>query len=112
MPRDNPSAHHARSPRTVCCSGLVCGLAAALALAPCAANGGAGSPTTVDFSRDIAPTLSEHCFSCHGPDAKARKAGLRLDTEEGALGADDPVIVPGKSEESELFFRVASRDEA
>ncbi len=64
----------------------------------------------VDFGRDILPILSDNCFRCHGPDAKARKAGLRLDTPEGALRKADPVIVPGQSAASELVHRVASTD--
>ena len=40
----------------------------------------------IDFSREILPLLSDRCFACHGPDEKARKAGLRLDQPEGALG--------------------------
>src|SRR5205823_13122913 len=61
--------------------------------------------------RDVLPILSDHCFQCHGPDAKARKADLRLDTAYGALRKQDPVIVPGKSGESELARRITSADE-
>ena len=41
----------------------------------------------VDFSRDIQPLLSENCYHCHGPDAKAREADLRLDLKDGPEGA-------------------------
>ncbi|HJT79443.1 MAG TPA: DUF1549 domain-containing protein, partial [Gemmataceae bacterium] len=54
------------------------------------------------FGRDVLPILSQNCFRCHGPDEKARKAKLRLDTHEGAL----KVIVPGKSGASELVRRI------
>jgi hypothetical protein len=69
----------------------------------------AGSPA-VDFRREVLPILSANCFACHGPDARARKAGLRLDQAAFALRPDDPVIVPGQSAESELYLRVASGD--
>ncbi len=62
----------------------------------------------VKFSRDVLPILSDTCFSCHGPDAKARKAGLRLDQKESALA--DGIIVPGKSADSELIKRITSTD--
>ena len=39
---------------------------------------------TVDFQREIRPVLAENCFQCHGPDAGARMAGLRLDLKESA----------------------------
>jgi hypothetical protein len=62
----------------------------------------------VDFARDVLPILADKCFHCHGPDEKARKAKLRLDTKDGAA----KVITPGKSSKSELFTRVSSTDVA
>lgn len=44
--------------------------------------GAARADGTVDFNRDILPILSDKCFACHGPDAKVRKAGFRLDRKE------------------------------
>jgi hypothetical protein len=67
-----------------------------------------------DFAREVRPILSSKCFACHGPDEKARKAKLRLDSFEGATGpAKGGVIavVPGKAEQSELIKRVSSTDE-
>ena len=52
----------------------------------------------IDFHRDIHPILSDHCYACHGPDEKKRKAGLRLDQKEDAfkiLKSGDRAIVPG-----------------
>jgi hypothetical protein len=64
----------------------------------------------IDFSREVLPILSENCFHCHGPDPKARKARLRLDTHEGALQKRKgrSTIVPGKSAHSELYLRINS----
>ena len=72
-------------------------------------------PETVSYNFHIRPILSDRCFKCHGPDARQRKANLRLDTEDGAFAAlkDNPkahVIVSGNPEESELFIRISTSD--
>ena len=62
----------------------------------------------VQFNRDIRPLLTDRCFSCHGPDERARKAKLRLDTFEGAtkdLGGY-AAIIPGDPDNSELILRI------
>ena len=66
----------------------------------------------VDFDSEIRPILSEHCYPCHGPDKHARKADLRLDRKDDAFRVREgiAVIVPAKTEESELIRRVTSGD--
>lgn len=83
---------------------------AALAASSCVAGARAGEPGKVDFGREILPILTDNCLLCHGPDAKTRKADLRLDAKEAALRSKHPVIVPGRSDESELFHRIQSVD--
>jgi len=62
----------------------------------------------VDFNREVRPILAAHCYACHGPDEKTRKAKLRLDVRDEAV--DRGAIVPGKPGESELIARVMSDD--
>jgi mono/diheme cytochrome c family protein len=84
--------------------------AIAVLLAPTLAR---ADDAKVVFNRDIRPILSENCFACHGPDQKARKAKLRLDTREGALDdreARGPALVPGKQADSLVVQRIVSDD--
>src|SRR5262249_60247157 len=61
-------------------------------------------PAAVEFNRDIRPLLSDRCFSCHGPDAAAKKIPLRLDSEAGMLGRN--AVVPGDLDKSVLIQRI------
>ncbi len=111
MQAETPVIHHQarRMGRSVAIQGTA-GMLALLVLATVAIAARTDDPGRVDFRKEVLPILSENCFLCHGPDSGTRKADLRLDTKEGALRAKDPVIVPGKSDESEVFLRVASHD--
>jgi hypothetical protein len=72
-------------------------------------------PDQVSYNFHIRPILSDRCFKCHGPDARQRKANLRLDTEQGLYGrlredSTQRVIVPGEPEMSELYRRISAHD--
>lgn len=75
--------------------------------------GSAQAAEPVRFSRDVLPILSDHCFACHGPDAAARKGGLRLDVLEGAIGpgrSGKVAVVPGDPKASEVIRRLLTGD--
>jgi uncharacterized protein DUF1549/cytochrome c len=61
----------------------------------------------VDFNSDIRPIQSDNCFACNGPDLAQPKAGLRLDTKEGAFDKVG-VIVPNNSSNSRLIKRITA----
>src|ERR1700677_3829755 len=73
------------------------------------------APQKIQYNRDIQPILSDNCFTCHGPDAKARKAGLRLDLPEEAtrkLRSGAAAIVPGDLKDSELVARIDAHEKS
>ena len=66
----------------------------------------------IQFNRDVRPILSGKCFSCHGPGGHP-KAGLRLDTFEGATEAGrkgGAAIIPEDPEGSLLVRKIFSKD--
>jgi len=70
-------------------------------------------PGRVDFNREIRPIFSDHCYACHGPDERTRKAGLRLDQQDEAfktLKSGHRAIVPGDVSKSELVARIVTHD--
>ena len=63
------------------------------------------------FRAEIAPLLQRHCATCHSEDN--RKGKYRLDTFALLLKpgeSDDPPIVAGKPQESELYQRLIESD--
>lgn len=82
-----------------------------------ASNVRAETPTAksrIDFARDVRPILSNHCWSCHGPDEATRQAKRRLDRRDTAIAKSESgqfAIVPGQPATSELVARIQSRDD-
>jgi len=79
----------------------------------CCATFQVRAASKLDFNRDIRPILSDNCFSCHGIDAKHRKADLRLDVVEGAMAKNKDgiaAIQPGNAAASELIKRIVTTD--
>ena len=73
-------------------------------------------PEKVDFNYHIKPILSDRCFMCHGPDASARKADLRLDLPEYALQKKltegGHAFVARKLRKSKAYLRLINNDPA
>jgi hypothetical protein len=76
---------------------------------------GSEIPDVVDYNFHVRPILADNCFACHGPDAKKRQAGLRLDIAEEAYKAlkENPgkhALVPRKPKQSEVYLRLITKD--
>jgi hypothetical protein len=65
------------------------------------------APKPVDYSREVQPILTTHCYACHGPDEGKRKAKLRLDQRDAAL---KKAVKPGDPAHSPLIERIVSDD--
>ena len=73
------------------------------------------SAEPVKFNRDIRPIMSDTCFRCHGPDKRARMAGMRLDRRDDALKPNPSgaiPIVPGEPDKSAIIQRIFATDPA
>lgn len=57
------------------------------------------------FESRIRPVLIEHCYECHGPEAKIAQGNIRLTTRDALLAGGDsgPAMVPGNPAESLLL---------
>lgn len=67
----------------------------------------ASTATGVTYEKDIKPIFEASCVKCHhGEKAKGR---IHLDSLEGAIkgGKEGPILVVGKSAESQMVFSVA-----
>ena len=75
----------------------------------------------ISFNQEIRPILSAKCIMCHGPDdgidtkgKPNRKAGLRLDTPEGAYQKNQEglqAIKPGSLDQSEAWIRITDKND-
>ena len=92
---------------------LVCAIASPL-VRPAAVSAYEDNVQIVDFDRDVRPILAEHCLRCHGPDARARKANLRLDLRSSVYAdrGEYRIVNPQNPEKSELLIRITSGDPA
>ena len=67
----------------------------------------AAAPKPVDYSREVQPILTAHCYACHGPDEGKRKGKFRLDERDAAV---KKAVTPGDAAHSSLVTRVTTAD--
>ena len=67
-------------------------------------------PDKIDYNFHVKPILSDKCFACHGPDARNRKANLRLDFNQKFLKDTDQQVLTFDDVKSEIPNRLLSHD--
>ena len=66
----------------------------------------------IHFNDQVRPILNRHCTTCHGGVKQA--GGVSFIDRESALGKGKSgarIVVPGKPDESELVYRITTKDE-
>lgn len=95
------------------CLPLLGAFACSLELPPDVQQAYQALPEEIDYNFHVKPILSDRCYKCHGPDENARKADLRLDTEEHAfarLESGGRAFSPGNIKRSKAIQRILSTD--
>ena len=70
-----------------------------------------GQADEVQFSSDVAPILASRCLGCHNN--RISEGRYALDTLDRLLtpgDSEEPIVVPGKPEESQLYLRIIEED--
>ncbi len=70
------------------------------------------SGAEVDFAHEIVPLLKQQCGKCHAGTQK--KGGFSINLRESLLagGESGVAVIAGKSQQSELYQRITSQDDA
>jgi hypothetical protein len=71
-----------------------------------------GLASPPDFTREVLPTLREHCFQCHSHETGKNKGGLVVDSASGLkLGGDGgPALNTQKPEQSPLLLAIRRQE--
>lgn len=91
---------------------LLCLFAACFLTASGSVEAQGEASAKIRFLRDIAPILNRRCAGCHGP--KKTEGGYRLHAFANLMTAgesEEPPVVAGKPEESEIYRRLIETDE-